>query len=101
MADTASPDSDSNVRAYLDISTEHVTEPVMRRITHHPGVIADLTPYGAWVWVPGDIEEIAEQIPQCIIDIWRRARSLGCDFVHRDSDASSDEHLSTYDWSSE
>jgi hypothetical protein len=37
MADTASPAGDSNVRAYLDISTEHVTEPVMGNIARQPG----------------------------------------------------------------
>jgi hypothetical protein len=66
-------------------------------------VIADLTPYGASVWVPGDvnerIEEVDEQIPQSVVDIWRRAPSLGRNFVHLDCDANTYEELPSYAWS--
>jgi hypothetical protein len=54
------------------------------------------------MWVPSDVEEWVdehpEQVPQCVIDIWTRARSQGCDFVHLDCDAGADEGLPTYDW---
>lgn len=93
---------DTNVRRFLDISTAHVTSIVMERIRRVPGVIADTTPFGAWLWVPGDIDERLREepheIPRCVIDIWRLARSLGCDYVHLDRDAEVIPQLPAYDW---
>lgn len=90
------------VRTYLDLSTAHVSFEVMDAIDTIPGVVADVTDYGAWLWVPSQvedwIEEIDEQIPQCVIDIWRYARSLECDHVHLDCDTNTTQDLPTYAW---
>jgi len=90
------------IRTFLDISSAHVTESVMDSISTLDDVIADPTPFGAWVWVPGDsdirIREEEDRTPQCVIDIWRYARSLGCDYVHLDRDAEIHEQLPTYSW---
>jgi hypothetical protein len=63
----------NDIRTYLDLSTAHVTEEVMQGIKGVPGVIADLNPYGAWLWVPENVDqrirETDDEIPPCVLDI--------------------------------
>jgi hypothetical protein len=91
-----------DIRTYLDLSTAHVTEEVMQGIKGVPGVIADLNPYGAWLWVPENVDqrirETDDEIPPCVLDIWRHARSLGCDYLRLDCDGEVNEALPTYEW---
>lgn len=97
-----SAESDGFVRRYLDLSTAHMTEEVMANVATATGVLAYADTYGAWVWVPQHVEEhISDnngEIPQCVIDVWRFARALGCDWVRLDSDAAWCAELPTYDW---
>jgi sugar phosphate isomerase/epimerase len=85
-------------------------------------VIAYDDPYGAWLWVPDDVDARLEEYDytpagtdcsddaagsrastdaEAISDIerlWRYARRLGCDYIRLDADADVDPQLPKYEW---
>lgn len=90
----------SNVRRFLDLSTAHLS-PVTRRIWDmaygRPGWLTP-TGHGFWVWA-GDASDpdTDNDLPEEAVACRKFARSLGCDYLLFDCDASEIEGLATYD----
>jgi hypothetical protein len=89
-----------SVRRFLDLSTVHLPQATLLDLSDLPGVVADPTPFGAWLWVPCDVEESAEWDPPPpeVLAIQTYARALGCDWVLFDADAPTTSALPTFDW---
>ena len=89
------------IRAFLDLSTAHLSAATCRILNSYEGVTAYETPYG-WLWsVPEqDAAELAHDgdWPSELLPIAQLARAHGCDYVLFDRDAEQTEMLPTYDW---
>lgn len=113
------------IRTFLDVSTAHVSDEVINQpggLNAIEGVIAYQDEYGAWLWVPDDVDQRLEEYDytstatgqpgmdaesdhdgagRTIRDVealWRYARQLGCDYIRLDANADVDPRLPTYEW---
>ncbi len=124
LAPGVGPEPD--LRTYLRLSTAHIPERLINGsggLNAIDGVTAHQYPEGAWLSVPGDVDEHlaasgytpaedAKQIRKAHADepdlwprsldeietLWRYARALGCDFIRLDADEQRDPNLQTYPW---
>jgi hypothetical protein len=89
-----------SVRRFLDLSTAHLPQQMLYELGSQPGVVADATEFGAWLWVPSDPDDpvTGARPPDEVLVIQRYARSLGCDWVLLDADAPTVHGLPTFDW---
>ncbi len=97
------------VCSYLDVSTGHITELEMLRLS--AGGVSDLSvprviphEYGAWVHVrcseveDDDVCREDALLGVNVAVVLRRARELGCSWVNFDRDAEPLDGLPTFDW---
>lgn len=107
--DTTVQTAPSRIVKMLELSTGHVPEHIgntLDGLGSLPGVIADKREYGWFMWVPDDVgKRVAEtkamddgEVPPEIVNIWRFARRLGCDWVMFDCDADSNDNLPFWAW---
>jgi hypothetical protein len=90
-----------NIRKLLDLSTNHLPEPIMQDPDSFDGVIAHTFDHGAFLWVPNDVDahnNDYENFPEEVAAVQRYARSHGCDYVLLDADAGRDPALPTWEW---
>lgn len=89
------------IRAFLDLSTAHLSAATCRVLNSYEGVTAYQTPYG-WLWsVPAqDAADLAHDgdWPPELLPIAQLAHAHGCDYVLFDRDAPQTGQLPTFDW---
>lgn len=75
----------------LDLSTAHLPADLRDDLNGEEGVTANRRESGWLLWVPDDVDGHAadydNEVPDVVVQIWRYARSLGCDYVLFDVDA--------------
>lgn len=97
------PDS-ARIFQALDLCTSHLPRQTLHALNSYGGVIARPFDYGAWMWVPDDVDaHLAEQEPDDtppdeVVAIYRYARARGCDWVLFDRDARPTPDLPTWEW---
>lgn len=89
------------IRAFLDLSTAHLSAATCRTLNSYDGVTAYETPYGWLMYVPvEDVDELAHggDWPPELLPIVMLARINGCDYILFDRDAPQTDLLPTFDW---
>jgi hypothetical protein len=89
------------IRAFLDLSTAHLSAATCRILNSFDGVTAYETPYGWLMHVPvRDADELAHDgdWPPELLPIVNLARTRGCDYILFDSEAPQTDLLPTFDW---
>jgi hypothetical protein len=93
--------SDLAIRAFLDLSTSHLSEETCRGLDGFEGVTAHNTTYGWLMYAPEEgADELADDggWPPELLPIITLARSNGCEYVLFDRDAPQTELLPTFEW---
>lgn len=91
----------STIRKFLDLSTCNLPQHIMNELNSFEGVTAYEDDYGAWMWVPTDIDQhLADyyHVPTEIEKIWHYARARGCDYVRFDRDGEVNTELDFWEW---
>jgi hypothetical protein len=74
----------------LDLSISHLPAELRPALAEAPGVIAEESPYGWWLWVPTDVGESTEPsdepLPVAVVYLQHFARHIGCDWIRFDGD---------------
>lgn len=90
----------ANVRKFLDISTTHLPERLVRGCFEN--VIRHDYAEGFWLWVPDDPQDsndaMEAKVPPEILRLQLYARGLDCDWIRFDADADEDDNLPTWNW---
>lgn len=89
------------IRAFLDLSTAHLSAATCRTLNSYDGVTGHETPYGWLMHVPAeDVDELAHSSdwPPELLPIVKLARFNGCDYILFDRDAPETTLLPTFDW---
>ncbi len=85
-------------RAYLEVSTAHLTHETAKWLDGGGAHIIGIVPYekyGWWVYVGGNLNE---NTPPDLIRLINHAADCGCDWILFDCDAHIVSQFPTFDW---